>query len=186
MPSSRLIRSILVPAGLALGTPTWAAAQAPPVPEPPPAATAAAPALDFATFATTVQPLFLAKREGLMSCVTCHDGKVGTRLQLDKLPEGATSWSEEAARKNFKSSRRPGRARLADHQPAVDPPARPRRGRRRVPRRRQALAVAERSRVADPGRLGPRRPVDADQRGDAAAAPRCGSSRPTPPATART
>ena len=39
-----------------------------------------------------------------MTCVTCHNGKVGTRLQLDPLPEGASSWSEEAARKNFKSA----------------------------------------------------------------------------------
>jgi YVTN family beta-propeller protein len=103
MPSSRLMRSILVPAVLALGAPTFTAAQTAPVPEPPPPAKSAAPALDFATFTTKVQPLFLAKREGLMTCMTCHDGKVGTRLQLDPLPEGATTWSEEAARKNFKA-----------------------------------------------------------------------------------
>ena len=105
MLSTWLMRSILVPAILALGTPAFTAALAPRVPEPPPRATPSpAPALDFATFATKVQPLFLAKREGLMSCVTCHDGKVGTRLQLDPLPEGAATWSEEAARKNFKAA----------------------------------------------------------------------------------
>ena len=56
--------------------------------------------------ATKVQPLFLAKREGLMTCMTCHNGKVGTRLQLDPLPEGATTWSEEAAAEELHSRRR--------------------------------------------------------------------------------
>ena len=185
MPSSRLMRSILVPAVLALGTPTFTAAQAAPVPEPPPPATSAAPALDFATFATKVQPLFLAKREGLMTCMTCHDGKVGTRLQLDTLPEGATL-ERGGGPEELQGGVVAGRARVADDQPVVDCI---RSIAMRAATRSTAAAstgVAERSRVADPGGLGARRPADADQRGDAAPAPRCGSSRPTPPATART
>ncbi len=91
-----VMRSVVLPAVLALGV-TVASAQTPP-------AAAPSPALDFATFQAKVQPLFLAKRDGLMSCITCHNGKVGTRLQLDPLPDGATTWSEEAARRNFKSA----------------------------------------------------------------------------------
>lgn len=64
----------------------------------------ASTALDFATFVSQVQPVFLARREGLQTCLTCHNGKVGTRLRLEPLPEGVTTWSEEAARKNFASA----------------------------------------------------------------------------------
>lgn len=63
----------------------------------------AASALSFEEFASKVQPIFVAKREGLMRCVTCHAGKVGTRLRLQDLPEGATTWSADDARKNFAS-----------------------------------------------------------------------------------
>jgi YVTN family beta-propeller protein len=63
----------------------------------------AAPSLDFEEFRTRVQPIFTAKRDGLMTCLTCHNGKVGTRLRLQPLPEGATTWSAEDARKNFDS-----------------------------------------------------------------------------------
>jgi YVTN family beta-propeller protein len=96
MPSSSLKRSVVLFTLLALAAPAAVIAQAPPAASSGPAA-----ALDFNTFATRVQPLFLAKREGLMTCATCHAGKVGTRLVLEALPEGATTWSEEAARKNF-------------------------------------------------------------------------------------
>ena len=95
MQSSPLTRSIATFIVLALIAPAVASAQAPP------AAAVAPAALDFATFATRVQPLFLAKRDGLMTCATCHSGKVGTRLVLEPLPDGAATWSEEAARKNF-------------------------------------------------------------------------------------
>lgn len=61
------------------------------------------PALDFETFRTKVQPILLASREGLVRCITCHGGKVGTRLRLEPLPEGATTWTEEQSRKNFAS-----------------------------------------------------------------------------------
>lgn len=68
-----------------------------------PAAGAASPSLDFEAFRTTVQPILLASREGLVRCITCHGGKVGTRLRLEPLAEGATSWTEEQSRKNFAS-----------------------------------------------------------------------------------
>ncbi len=65
----------------------------------------AAPALDFDEFRTRVQPIFTAKRDGLMTCLTCHGGTVGTRLRLQPLPEGAATWSDADARKNFDSAR---------------------------------------------------------------------------------
>jgi len=80
-----------------------------------------APALDFDTFRTRVQPIFTARRDGLQTCLTCHGGKVGTRFRLEPLPEGAADWSAEAARKNFDSARglvRPGapmESRLLTH-----------------------------------------------------------------------
>lgn len=80
-----------------------------------------APALDFETFRTRVQPIFTARRDGLQTCLTCHGGKVGTRFRLEPLPEGAADWSAEAARKNFDSARglvRPGapmESRLLTH-----------------------------------------------------------------------
>lgn len=61
------------------------------------------PALDFETFRTKVQPILLASREGLVRCITCHGGKVGTRLRLEPLSDGAAAWTEEQSRKNFAS-----------------------------------------------------------------------------------
>ena len=93
----------------------------------------AAPPLDFEEFRTKVQPIFTAKREGLMTCLTCHNGKVGTRLRLQPLAEGVTTWSAEDARKNFDSARtlvKPGlptESRLLTHPLARDAGARDRR-----------------------------------------------------------
>lgn len=80
-----------------------------------------APALDFDTFRTRVQPIFTARRDGLQTCLTCHGGKVGTRLRLEPLPDGTATWSVEASRKNFDIVRglvRPGapmESRLLTH-----------------------------------------------------------------------
>jgi YVTN family beta-propeller protein len=95
MPSFRVgVLSLLLtlPAGLG----AFAQATAP---AGPPAA-----ALDFETFRTKVQPVLLASREGLVRCITCHGGKVGTRLRLEPLADGATTWTEEQSRKNFASA----------------------------------------------------------------------------------
>jgi YVTN family beta-propeller protein len=67
------------------------------------AATSTSP-LDFEVFKTQIQPILLARREGAVRCVTCHSGKVGTRLRLEPLADGATTWTDEAARKNFESA----------------------------------------------------------------------------------
>src|SRR6185436_7943214 len=64
-----------------------------------PAAPPATAALDYDYYKARVQPLFLEKREGHARCVTCHGGSATLRLQ--RLPEGATGWTEEQSRKNF-------------------------------------------------------------------------------------
>lgn len=65
---------------------------------------AAAAPLDFEVFKTRIQPILLARRAGAVRCVTCHAGNVGTRLRLQPLPDGATTWSDEDAKKNFASA----------------------------------------------------------------------------------
>src|SRR6187399_2472786 len=66
-----------------------------------PAAPPASAALDYDFYKARVQPLFLEKREGHARCVTCHGGS--TTLRLQRLPEGATGWSEEQSRQNFEA-----------------------------------------------------------------------------------
>ena len=66
-----------------------------------PTAPPAPAALDYDFYKARVQPLFLEKREGHARCVTCHAGSATLRLQ--RLPEGASNWSEEDTRKNFEA-----------------------------------------------------------------------------------
>jgi len=76
-----------------------------PSPAPAPQNGAAAPAvtLDYAFFRDRVQPIFLKKRPGHARCVVCHETG-SPRLQV--LPEGATTWNEEASQKNFDAWKR--------------------------------------------------------------------------------
>ena len=118
------------------------------------AAAAAARPLDFDFFKARVQPMFTAKRTGLVRCTQCHTRGTGSGFALAPMAEGATTWTDEQARKNFESASGlvvPGEP---DRQPAADASAGPQRRRRPVPRRRQALGVAGRCRMADAGRLG--------------------------------
>ena len=57
-------------------------------------------ALDYEFFKTKVQPIFLAKRDGHTRCVSCHSK--GTPMRLQALSPGATTWSEEQSRMNFR------------------------------------------------------------------------------------
>jgi len=57
-------------------------------------------ALDFEYFRTKIQPIFLAKREGHTRCVSCHSK--GTPMRLQALSPGATAWTEEQSRMNFR------------------------------------------------------------------------------------
>ncbi len=69
------------------------------------AATAPGQALDPVVFRTRIEPIFLAKRDGLQTCATCHMGKVGTRFRLVPLPDGASGWSEADSAKNLAALR---------------------------------------------------------------------------------
>lgn len=61
---------------------------------------AAAQSLDYDTFKTKVQPIFLQKRPTHARCVVCHEGS-SNGFHLQPLDKGATTWTEEQSRKNF-------------------------------------------------------------------------------------
>ncbi len=69
-----------------------------------PASPSAASTLDYEYFKTRVQPIFLAKRPGHARCIACHGS--GTPLQLQPVPAGTATWSEDDARKNFEAVKR--------------------------------------------------------------------------------
>ncbi len=78
---------------------------------------AAIPTLDYETFRTRIEPLFLKKRAGLARCVVCHT-RATTPFRLQVLSEGRASWSEGESRLNFEAAGRlvapgdPGASRL--------------------------------------------------------------------------
>ncbi len=61
---------------------------------------AAAQSLDFATFQSKIEPIFLKKRPGHARCVACHVD-AATAFRLQPLDEGAKAWTEAESRKNF-------------------------------------------------------------------------------------
>ena len=65
----------------------------------PQAPVAASSALDFDTYKTKVEPMFLEKRPGHARCVVCHS--TGTAFRLQQLSPGQTTWSDEQSQKNF-------------------------------------------------------------------------------------
>src|SRR6266851_4079044 len=58
--------------------------------------------LDFETYRTRVEPIFLKKREGGVRCYDCHS-VLTTRLRLQAFLPGDSSWTEEQSRQNFAS-----------------------------------------------------------------------------------
>jgi YVTN family beta-propeller protein len=56
--------------------------------------------LDFEEYRTRVEPVFLKKREGGVRCYDCHS-TLPTRLRLQPLLPGDSSWNEEQSRQNF-------------------------------------------------------------------------------------
>lgn len=63
-------------------------------------ATSKTPTLDYDFFKTKVEPIFLKKREGHTRCYVCHE-ESNNAFRLEKLPAGATFWTEEQSRENF-------------------------------------------------------------------------------------
>jgi len=56
--------------------------------------------LDFETYRTHVEPIFLKQRESGVRCYDCHS-TLNTRLRLQALGAGNSSWTLEQSRKNF-------------------------------------------------------------------------------------
>ena len=61
-----------------------------------------AQSLDYDTFKTKVQPIFMKKRATHARCIVCHQN-AGRAFHLEPFAQGATSWSEEQTRKNFET-----------------------------------------------------------------------------------
>jgi hypothetical protein len=57
--------------------------------------------LDYETYKTSVEPIFIKKRPGHARCVACHSAS-NNSFRLQPLAEGST-WTEEQSRRNFES-----------------------------------------------------------------------------------
>ncbi len=86
----------------------WALLVGLPRQQPAPVSNASAtPTLDFEFFKTKVQPIFLTKRPHLARCASCHASVTAPAVfQLQPLPPGSTTWTEEESRKNFDAAKR--------------------------------------------------------------------------------
>jgi len=58
--------------------------------------------LDFETYRARIEPIFLKRRQNGARCYDCHSVIV-TRLRLEPLVAGSSSWTGEQSRKNFES-----------------------------------------------------------------------------------
>jgi hypothetical protein len=56
--------------------------------------------LDYGFFKRKVEPIFLKKRADHARCAVCHQ-QSNNAFRLEKLPDGASSWTEEQSKKNF-------------------------------------------------------------------------------------
>src|ERR1700724_2987583 len=56
--------------------------------------------LDFKTYRAQIEPIFLKMRQGNVRCYDCHS-VINTRLRLQPLTAGDSTWSEEQSRQNF-------------------------------------------------------------------------------------
>jgi hypothetical protein len=66
------------------------------------AASAGAQSLDYQTYKSKVEPIFLKKRPTHARCVVCHAG-ANHAFRLEPLDKGATGWTDEQSRKNFET-----------------------------------------------------------------------------------
>jgi len=58
--------------------------------------------LDFESYRSRIEPIFVKKREGNTRCYDCHSA-LATRFPLERFLPGNSSWTEEQSRKNFES-----------------------------------------------------------------------------------
>jgi YVTN family beta-propeller protein len=56
--------------------------------------------LDFETYRARIEPIFLKRRESGTRCYDCHS-TLTTRLRLEPLAAGSSSWTESQSRKNL-------------------------------------------------------------------------------------
>src|ERR1700719_850213 len=56
--------------------------------------------LDFKIYRARIEPIFLEMRQGNVRCYDCHS-VINTRLRLQPLTAGDSTWSEEQSRQNF-------------------------------------------------------------------------------------
>jgi YVTN family beta-propeller protein len=56
--------------------------------------------LDFKIYRARIEPIFLKMRQGNVRCYDCHS-VINTRLRLQPLTAGDSTWSEEQSRQNF-------------------------------------------------------------------------------------
>ncbi|MFM2125643.1 MAG: hypothetical protein RL328_2094 [Acidobacteriota bacterium] len=56
--------------------------------------------LDFETYRTKVEPIFLKKRPTHARCIVCHEGN-RTAFRLQPLAEGAATWTAEQSKQNY-------------------------------------------------------------------------------------
>jgi len=61
-----------------------------------------AQALDFETYRTRVEPIFLKKRPGHARCVVCHEAN-NSAFRLQPIPPAGGSWTEEQSKRNFEN-----------------------------------------------------------------------------------
>jgi hypothetical protein len=61
-----------------------------------------AQSLDYQTYKTTVEPIFLKKRPAHARCVVCH-ASANHPFRLEPLDKGATTWTDVQSRKNFET-----------------------------------------------------------------------------------
>ena len=92
----RILAGVIVASAVALFAPAPLAAQE---------SSASRPSLDYEFFKTQVQPIFLKKRTpDHARCYVCHESSHhnGRDFFLERLADGASSWTEEQSRANFK------------------------------------------------------------------------------------
>ncbi len=58
------------------------------------------PPVDLETYRIRIEPIFLKPRQGGVRCYDCHS-MLATRLRLEPLSAGSSSWTEEQSRRNF-------------------------------------------------------------------------------------